>query len=138
MIGTIQDAIIAALEDIEGVPTVGAWQGDVDELIAQPQKLPALHVIYQGAEFGEARLVGARRADHTMEFLVVLVARNLKSREAGAAACNDLIEAVRTALIGKAIAPYGFLWPAKEDLILAEGGLLAYGLEYRIQTYVTV
>jgi hypothetical protein len=134
MIETIQDDIITQLEKIDGGPAVGVWQGDIESLIKTPQRLPALHVIYQGADFEEKRVIGLNRADHTMIFLVVLIAKNVKSREEGAAASYTIIEAVRSYLIGHQIAPYGFLWPVNEDLILAEGGILVYGLAYRIKT----
>ena len=138
MIETIQDAIIAALENVEGAAAVGVWQGDIDGLLKTPQRLPSLSVIYQGADFEEKRTIGANIAPHRMEFLVVLAAQNQRSREAGAASCYGIIEGIRSALIGLAIAPYGWLWPVKEELILAEGGLLVYGLRYRMNTEITV
>jgi hypothetical protein len=135
MIETIQDDIIEHLLLIDAVGNrVGVWQGDVKDLLKTAQRLPALFVIYQGADFEEKRVMGLNRADHTMDFLVILIAKNAKSREAGAAACYTIIEAVRNYLIGHTIAPYGFLWPTKEDLLFAEGGLLAYGLAYRLET----
>jgi hypothetical protein len=134
MIETIQDAIIGQLEKITSAATVGVWQGDIESLIKTPQRLPALHVIYQGADFEEKVVIGLNRADHTMIFLVILISKNVKSRETGAAASYTLIEGVRSYLIGHQVAPYGFLWPLKEDLILAEGGILVYGLTYRLRT----
>jgi phage gp37-like protein len=136
MIETIQDAIITELEKIDGVKTVGVWQGDIDDLLKAPQRLPALHVIYQGADFEEKTVIGINRADHRMDFLIVLAARNLKSREAGASGAYTIIEAVRNYLIGRQISPYGWLWPVKEDLVMAEGGLLVYGLNYRLKTNI--
>jgi hypothetical protein len=138
MIETIQDAIIAALENVEGVAAAGVWQGDIDDLLKTPQKLPSLSVVYQGAEFGERKTIGATIALHRMVFLVVLAARNLRSREEGATACYGIIEGVRGGLIGLQIAPWGWLWPISEELILAEGGLLVYGLRYRMNTEVTI
>jgi len=138
MIETIQDAIITALETITGVATVGAWQGDIEDLLKTPQRLPALQVIYRGAVFGEKAVIGVNRADHQMSFLVVLVAKNFKSRSAGADSCYTIIDGVRSELVGLKIAPYGFLWPAKEELLMAEGGLLVYGLSYNMNTNVTV
>lgn len=95
MIETIQDAIITQLEKITGVVSVGVWQGDIEDLLKSPQRLPALNVIYSGADFEEKKLIGTNRADHQMDFLIVLVSRNLKSREAGASGAYTIIEAVR-------------------------------------------
>ncbi len=136
MIETIQNSIIAQLEKISTVMSVGVWQGDVDDLLKSPQRLPALHVIYHGADFEEKRVIGVNRADHQMDFLIVLISRNLKSREAGASEAYTIIEAVRNYLIGHQIEPHGWLWPVSEDLVMAEGGLLVYGLNYRLKTSI--
>jgi len=135
MIETIQDAIIAQLEKIDTVGgRVGVWQGDVEDLLKTPQRLPCLAVIYLGADFDAKKVLGVNRADHTMDFLIVAIAKNVKSREEGASTAYTIIEDVRSYLIGFKVSPYGFLWPVKEDLVLAAGGLLAYGLNYRIRT----
>ena len=136
MIETIQDDIITQLQKIATVASVGVWQGDIEDLLKSPQRLPALNVIYHGADFDEKKVIGTNRADHQMDFLIVLVSRNLKSREAGASEAYTIIEAVRNYLIGHQISPYGWLWPVREDLVTAEGGLLVYGLNYRLKTNV--
>ena len=132
MIETIQDAIITKLEEITSVNTVGVWQGDIDDLLKAPQRLPALHVIYQGSDFEEKRTIGGDQPGFAMDFLIVLVGKSLRSREAGASSCYTIIEAVRDKLIGYQVEDYDILWPVKEDLLLAEGGLLVYGLNYRM------
>jgi len=132
MIEAILAAIVEALGEIEGVPTLGTWEGDVDEIVARPQRLPALQVCYDGADFGEKATIGANQADITQEFTVVAIARSLRTRAEGAASCHALVEAVRTALIGLKVEGYGHLWPVREDLVLAEGGVIAYGCTYKI------
>jgi len=131
MIEDIQDAIIEELEDITGIATVGAWQGDIEDLIKTPQRLPALHVIYQGADWETFEQAGDRPTA-AMDFLIVLVGKNMKSRAAGAVSCYTIIEAVRNKLIGYQVEDYDFLRPVREDLIFSEGGVLAYGLTYRM------
>jgi len=142
MIETIQDAIITQLETISGVGSVGAWQGDVndiEEILQIPQKLPALHVIYHGAGFADKKTLGAAiSADANMRWMIISVNKNLKSRAAGAVSSYTMIEAVRNKLMGYRISPYhGFLWPLQEDLLTALGGLQVYGLIYRMNTSVT-
>lgn len=132
MIEETQDCIIAQLKTIPDVGTVDVWQGDIDELLKSPQRLPALYVIYQGSDFEEKKTIGGDQPGHAMDFLIVLVGKSLRSREAGAAACYAIIEAVRRKLIGLQILDADILWPVKEDLLLAEGGLLVYGLNYRM------
>lgn len=131
MIEDIQDDIIAELEKITSVKSVSSWQGDIEDLLKQPQKLPALHVIYQGANFETYEQAGDQ-PNSAMDWLIVLVGKSLKSREAGAVSCYAIIEAVRSALINHQVKDYDFLRPVKEDLILAEGGVLVYGLTYRM------
>lgn len=132
MIEEIQEDIIGRLEEVSGVKTVGVWQGDVDDLLRMPQRLPALHVIYQGADFEEKRTIGGDQPGLALDFLIVLVCKSLRSREAGASSGYSIIEAVRGKLIGYQAGGYDLLWPVKEDLILAEGGTLVYGLNYRM------
>ncbi|PKN71195.1 MAG: hypothetical protein CVU54_01880 [Deltaproteobacteria bacterium HGW-Deltaproteobacteria-12] len=134
MIETIQDDIIAQLAKISGIKSVGTWQGDIDDLLKSPQLLPALAIIYQGADFEKRAVIGINKADLQMSFLIVLVSRNFRSREAGASSAYTIIEASRNYLIGHKIAAYGYLWPVKEELLSAEGGFLVYGLSYRIST----
>lgn len=137
MIDTIQDDILTQLTNVSGVKTVGAWQGDLEDLLAVPLKLPALQVVYRGASFEEKQVMGSNRADHRMEFLIWLLSRNLKSRAEGGETCYTIIEAVRAKLVGRRITGYGMLWPVNEDLVFAEGGTLVYGMTYRIDTNVT-
>jgi len=132
MIETVQNAIIGQIETIDGLKTVGEWQGDIEDLLKMPQRLPAMHVIYQGADFEEKKTIGGDQAANTMDFLIVLVGKNQKSRAAGAVSCFTLIESARDVLIGLKIPDCGYLWPVREDLILAAGGTLAYGLIYRL------
>jgi hypothetical protein len=135
MVETIQADIITQLETIEGVLSVAAWQGDIQDLIKTPMKLPALRVIYQSALFDEIRTGGAgAQPTVTLTYLIVLLGKNLQSRQAGASACYPIMDEIRKLLIGHDVVGYDFLWPKGEDLLFAEGGLLAYGLTYSMQT----
>lgn len=134
MIKEIQDAIIARLEGISGIAELGAYVGDVEDIIKSPQRMPALHVVYQGANFLPDRVIGSNQAKLTPEFLVVLVARNLKRSVETSEAAYTLIESVRTQLTGYVVGTYGYLWPVSEDLILSEKGILCYGLKYQMET----
>lgn len=131
MIEEIQDVIIEQLKMIEGVATVGAWQGEIDDLLKTPQRMPSLHVIYQGADFEPFEQVGETTAA-AMDFLIVLIAQNPKSRAAGSVAAYGIIEGVREKLIGHWVKQYDFLRPMSEDLISAQGGTLVYGLRYQL------
>jgi hypothetical protein len=136
MIKEIQDEIINKLQGITSVKTVDVWQGDVEDLLKKPQNMPSLHIIYSGCEYEDKKVIGANIVPQNMSFLIILLNRNLKSRKEGSEDCYEIIESVRTLLIGTQIGSYGWLWPVKEQLLAAEAGNLAYGLEYKIRTMV--
>lgn len=129
MIEEIQDDILEELRAIPGAGTVDAWQGDIEDLLKTPQKMPSLHVLYQGADFEPFEQAG-ECTSAAMDFMIVLMAQNQKSRAAGSVAAYGMIEAVREKLIGHQVADYDFLRPRREELILARGGILAYGMVY--------
>lgn len=137
MLQTIIEAIATRLTGIEGVigePAV--WAGDIEEAIGQPKRLPAMWVVYTGADFSPRQTIGGAYYTHELAFTIVLAATNARSRADGAATCHEIIEAVRALLIGYQISDYGELWPEKEELIDAAGALLVYGLSYRMEVSV--
>jgi phage gp37-like protein len=137
MLQTIIEAIVTRLtgiEDVVGLPDV--WAGDIEQVVSQPKRLPALWVVYQGADFAPRQTIGGTYYTHTLHFTVVLAATNARSRADGAATCHEIIEAVRGLLIGYKVSDYGELWPEKEELIDAAGALLVYGLAYRMEVSI--
>jgi len=136
MIVETQTEIIGALETIDSVSTVISGIGDFEELIKKSYRLPALLVIYNGARFQPAGLIGSTRAQHVMSFTVLSVIRNSRSVSDGAADSFSLIEKTREKLIGL-VTLSGRLWPVSENLILADAGLYVYGLEYTIKAETT-
>lgn len=136
MIQDIIDDIATALTGTPGiVGTPGQYIGDLGELAKKPKRLPALWLIYDGADFVAREVVDGIYSGHTMQFTVVLIAKNHRSRADGAEACHTIIEAVRSRLIGLLLDDYDAeLWPVNERLIDASGPLLVYGLSYQIKT----
>lgn len=134
MIEDIQNEIVEQLEKIEDVPTVSAWQGDINDLLKTPQKLPALRVIFQEALFDEKNTIGGDQPALTLNYLVVLVGKNLRRRDAGGEACYPIIGKTLGALTGHNVPGYDYLWPRRVDLIFAEGGILAYGMTFSMYT----
>ena len=135
MIQDIIDDICTALVDTPNVVSPAEqYTGEIADVVRHARQLPALRVIYDGANFN-GREVEAVSAYHTMQFTVVLIAKNHRSREDGAEACHTIIEDVRTRLIGRLVDDdIGELWPVRETLIDANGPLLVYGLSYNILT----
>lgn len=137
MISAICSDIITAVTGITGVKTVGAWAGDVDALLQLPQNLPGVFVVYQGAQFSEApATMGTASVDTGMQFQIIVIVHSLKAATDAALTAWTIIEAVRTALIGRQILTYNKLWPTSEDLIFSEGGLLVYGLNYSLDARI--
>jgi phage gp37-like protein len=135
MIQEIIDDIISALVGIpDVVGEIDQFAGDINELAKKPKRLPALWVVYDGADFEDRKVDDGVLVDHTMQFSVVLISKNHRSRADGAEACHGIIEAVRDRLIGLVIGQYGELWPLREHLIAATGPLFVYGLTYRLKT----
>ncbi|MEW6670225.1 MAG: Gp37 family protein [Thermodesulfobacteriota bacterium] len=138
MIKEIIDDVISELSAISGLSfvelAVAENEEDLEELLKTPKRLPGCYVVYRGADFTKKRVIGSNAAEHEMEILVLLIAKNLRSQAEGARTCYDFIEAIRSALIGHSVGNYGSLWPLAEDLIAAGKGLQCYGLIYGMET----
>lgn len=128
----IEDIIISTIKTVPAIVTeCNTWQGDIADLISQPQRHPAVWVVYQGCTFGEKRVISSNIVMQDMRFVLALIVRNLRSRKDGSRGAYQLIEDIRGRLKGKSLSPLdGYLWPVKEDLVLLEAGVFAYGLEY--------
>ncbi len=134
MLTQTSDTIIRQLEQTPGVKTVGEWAGDVEDLLKKPHNLPSLHLIYGGGVFGKGPVaMGSKIAGADQTWTVIVLSKNLRSRQDGALEAYTLIEAVRGALTKFAVAG-GWLWPEREALIFAERGILGYGIDFTLST----
>lgn len=133
MITEATDAILARLREIPGLKKVEDWHGEIDALLAQAINLPALWLVYTGAQFQPKTLLGSNTAQHSMEWTVVVVDKSLRGPDAAAPGCYAIIEQVREKLIGYNVGD-SWLWPLGEQLILSDKGKLAYALGYATET----
>ena len=133
MIIETSNTILAQLRTIDGPKTIDDWGGEIDDLISQVAKLPAIFLLYSGAQFAPKQGIGSNRASHTDNWTVVVIDKNLRSKDAAAVDCYELIEQVRSKLIGFD-SGNGYLWPVSEALIHSEKGKMVYGLEYLTDT----
>jgi hypothetical protein len=133
MLIAIQDDLLNQLGAISQVNTIDVWQGDIEDLLKMPQKLPALNIIYQGGKYQPFDQIG-QSTSQSMDYLIVLIVRHNKSRKEGLLAAYEIIDEVRAALTGHWIGGiegnYDFWRPREESLIIADGGMLVYGLVY--------
>ena len=134
----VEDIIIAIIHDnVTGIKTCDAWPGqlvDIEEILAVPQKLPSLWVIYGGCKFGEKRVIGGNLVALNMSFALALVTNSLRSKKDGSRGAYELIEDIRLHVTGKLLSPVrGYLWPVDEQLPLVKSGSIIYGMEYKRQ-----
>lgn len=129
MIIETSDTILEQLRTIDGPKTIEDWGGEIDDVINQTGKLPALLLVYGGSRFAPKQSIGSNRAEHAAAWTVIVIDKNLRGKDAAAEGCYELIEAVRAKLIGFDT-DNGWLWPVGEALIHSEKGKLAYALEY--------
>jgi phage gp37-like protein len=102
-IADIEDAIVEALQG-SGLAaiakTIDSYHGEIDDLVKEVRSLtvplPAVFVLYAGSVFDEA---ANRSFDDEQTFVVVAVAKSLRSRADLREGMYDLLEAVKTALI---------------------------------------
>jgi len=132
----IQDDILAQLGTISQVKTVDAWQGEVSDLLKIPQKLPALNVIYQGGVYEPFSQVG-ENTSAAMDYLIILIVQNQKARKDALLTAYNIIEQTRVKLTGHWVGEYDFWRPRREELLMAEGSTLVYGLTYGLDQVLT-
>lgn len=130
----IEGMIIAALTaGVSDLATCEAWQGDVEDLLSVPQKLPGIWVIYGGTDFGERAAIGSNLIRTEQRWGLIAIVKSAKSgRTAGSRGAYDILDAARGTLQGMRLTPLpGFLWPVSEDLLSIARGSYVYGQEYR-------
>lgn len=133
MIIETSDIILNRLKEIDGPKSVDDWGGEIDDLINQAGKLPGLFLVYGGTKYQPKGVIGSNAAEHTDAWTVIIIDKNLRGKDAASVACYELIEQVRTQLIGFDTGN-GYLWPLSEALILSEKGKMAYACEYVLET----
>lgn len=141
MLTETSDAILARLGAIPGINHTGEWAGEIEDLLKQPHKLPAAFVIYGGSGFGNGPVaMGTAIAPAAQSWSVILIAKNLRSRAEGALEAYAYIERIRAAAAAGGLTKFpvadGWLWPEREELISAKGGVLVYGIDFTLETEV--
>ncbi len=130
MIATIQTEILSRLNGVSALKTVDVWVADPEEVMFKAAVLPAAYCLYQGMKVQPNQVIGGAYGEARLSWSVILAAKNLKDMADGAETCWDIIESIRTALMGHVVTGTGRLWPDRETLIAANKGLLVYALDY--------
>jgi phage gp37-like protein len=131
----LEDAVLAALTAQLGsqVKTLTTYQGDyLADLKTQAWRLPAVLVLLRESRTTQ---VAARSYEVTLDFTVVVAARQLRSEAAGRrgeGGVYEILEGVRQALwhqdLGLEILP---LSPLKEEPLLSTKDFMVYAAQYR-------
>ncbi|HBG06324.1 MAG: hypothetical protein A2075_12200 [Geobacteraceae bacterium GWC2_58_44] len=134
MLVETQEAIIQALTELNVFRHLDGWQGNIEELIKVPTKLPSAHVALGEIIYGEEpAAIGSKLSLDDMVWNVIITASNVRDRKSGAVECYSLIESSADKLKMMKIAD-GWLWPEGAKLLYAKNGLSVYGLSLRIET----
>lgn len=133
----VEDRILDEIRaNVAGVVSCDTWQGDIEDLLLQTVRKPAVWVIFGTLPFGDKEVIGARNniVDRPMHFVIAVATESLRSRKDGARGAYELLEAIEARLRGKALAPLrGYLWPVNIELLLSRKSTFIYGLEVKRQ-----
>ena len=133
MLVETQEAIIAALTELALFKHLDGWQGQVEDLIKVPTKLPSAHVALGEIVFGEEpAAIGTKLSLDDNLWNVIITASNVRDRASGAVECYTLIEATVAKLKMMKIGD-GWLWPENAKLLYAKNGMSLYGISFRIE-----
>src|SRR5919197_4042682 len=90
-----QETIIAALTALASFRHIDGWQGEIEELVKTPTKLPSAHVAMGEIDFGdEPTAMGTKLSLDEGSWNVLITASNRRDRKSGAVECYQLIMAV--------------------------------------------
>lgn len=131
MLTEVQNDILDALDTIAAFRTCGVWQGDLDELLKQVQKLPAAHVVLVDGKSTGRISMPYTKAPMGLAWDIIIVYECLKDRKVATDQGYGLIEAVFSTVgglktQGSGLVPEGF------DLLEVTGGKAAYALRFNI------
>jgi len=136
MLTEANDLILAQLDALGVFKSVDIYVGDAEDLLKKAAKLPGVFLVYGGAVYIDGPVtLGTDIAATAQTWTVILLSKNLRSKGDGALECYTYIEQIRDALTKFAVGD-GWLWPVREELLLAEKGSLAYGLDFILETEV--
>ncbi|MDH3998906.1 MAG: DUF1834 family protein [Desulfuromonadales bacterium] len=136
MLTQSSDLILQQLKSIDGLKTVKEYVGDPEALLKKPAKLPGAFLVYGGASYKpDPVALASDGAAAKQSWTVILLSKNLRSETEGALECYAYLEQIRAALTKFSVGD-GWLWPLKDELLLAEKGALAYGLDFILETEV--
>ncbi|MFB0515167.1 MAG: phage protein Gp37 [Candidatus Neomarinimicrobiota bacterium] len=111
----ISDAFVKAIQSgVQGLVTVEAAAGPIEEIVNQLMRYPAVLVLIGMITFSEGDESGELlEGDMTVDLLVGN--KSLRSKEEGAKGAYDILKSLREFLHGKAVGLDGTVWTIKDQ-----------------------
>jgi len=133
MLCDVQTKIIDALE-ASGAPfrTVDVFQGVPEDLGKIVHALPSAHVLVDRIQFLRGQDLRQASLPAQMLWTVIIMSENVRDQKSGATQSLKLImQTIK--LLTRLDTGYGLLWPTGADLIFAEKGKAAYGVDFIVK-----
>lgn len=126
----IEDAIISKLaSDITQLAVESFPENPEGYQLLHP--VGAILVQYRGSTFSEPKAVGFITQVRTLEFLIALVVRHLRTHQGA----YTYLDTIRSSLTGYKIgADTSKMYPVREEFLAERGGIWWYGVTYRLDT----
>ena len=141
MLTEVQNDILAVLDNLGAFKQCGVWQGNLEDLVKQPQKTPSAHVALASGRFQRMRTMGDTSPMMNMGWDVIVIYQCLKDRQVSTNQGYGLVEAVvkpvsKGGLTGLKTEG-GMIWPVSLELIDTVGGITAYAINFDIERNIT-
>jgi hypothetical protein len=142
MLTELQNDMLDALDRITAFKERGVWQGNLEDLLKQPQKTPSAHVALASGLFSPPVTTPAKDSMATLGWDVIVIYQCLKDRKISTTQGYGLIEAVvkpvskDPEIVGGLTGlktQGGMLWPVSLDLLDTVNGISAYAIRFEIK-----
>ena len=137
MLTEIQNDILNVLDGITAFKERGVWQGNLDDLLKQPQKTPSVHVAFASATLGAPSTVPPTSTAATLGWDVIVLYQCLRDRRIASNQGYGLIEAIIKPVLNGGLTGLktegGMLWPSGVELLDTINGISAYVIRFEIE-----
>ena len=128
----IEDAIVSRLKS--SIPDL-----EVSPFPERPDEYGLIHPVgavlvqYRGSEYSEPASLGTITQTRTMEFVVLLAVRHLRSHQGAYA----YLDSIRGSLTGYVIPPLSKMFAVREAFLAEKGGIWWYAVEFKARSIET-
>ena len=141
MLTEVQNDILTVLDTITAFKERGVWQGNMDELVKQPQKMPSVHIALATGSFGGPTTVPPQSSMVSLGWDIIIIYQCLRDRRISSDQGFGLIESVAKPVSAGGLTGLktqgGQLWPSSLELLDTVNGISAYALRFEIERRIT-